>query len=32
MQYLPDHDAQRAAIGLGRGLTLDASSFEEACR
>lgn len=30
MHYLPDHDAQGRAIGLGHGLTLDVSSFDEA--
>lgn len=30
MHFLPDHEAQRRAIGLGHGVTLGVSSFEGA--
>ncbi len=30
MHFLPDHEAQGRAIGLGHGVTLDVSSFEGA--
>jgi len=30
MHFLPDHEAQGRAIGLGHGVTLGVSSFEGA--